>query len=88
MGRSIRLETGRIRRVLVFENKEPQFCHPMNSYGTPTPVIYDGIVFVHFGTHGTAALDAKSGKKIWARRDFKCDHFEVQPLLLLFTVTH
>ncbi len=63
------------RRVLVFENKEPQFCHPMNSYGTPTPVIYGGKVFVHFGTHGTAALDANSGKKIWERRDFKCDHF-------------
>ena len=28
-----------IRKVLVFENKEPQFCHPMNSYATPTPVI-------------------------------------------------
>ena len=28
--------TGRqLKRILVFENKEPQFCHPMNSYGTP-----------------------------------------------------
>ena len=65
----------KLREILVFENKEPQFCHPMNSYGTPTPVIYGGKVFVHFGSHGTAALDAKSGKKIWERRDFKCDHF-------------
>lgn len=64
-----------LKKVLVFENKEPQYCHPMNSYGTPTPVIYDGRVFVHFGTHGTAALDAHSGQVLWERRDFKCDHF-------------
>ena len=64
-----------LRKVLVFENKDPQYCHPMNSYGTPTPVIYDGRVFVHFGTHGTAALDAQSGQVLWERRDFKCDHF-------------
>ena len=64
-----------LRKVLVFGNKEPQYCHPMNSYGTPTPVIYDGRVFVHFGTHGTAALDAQSGQVLWERRDFKCDHF-------------
>ena len=64
-----------LRKVLVFENKEPQYCHPMNSYGTPTPVIYDGRVFVHFGTHGTAAMDAQSGQVLWERRDFKCDHF-------------
>ncbi len=64
-----------LKKILVFENEEPQYCHPMNSYGTPTPVIYDGRVFVHFGTHGTAALDAQSGKVLWKRRDFKCDHF-------------
>jgi outer membrane protein assembly factor BamB len=64
-----------LKKILVFENEEPQYCHPMNSYGTPTPVIYDGRVFVHFGTHGTAALDAQSGQVLWKRRDFKCDHF-------------
>ena len=47
----------------------------MNSYATPTPIIEDGKVFVHFGSHGTAALDAQTGEKIWERRDFKCDHF-------------
>ena len=64
-----------LKKILVFENEEPQYCHPMNSYGTPTPIIYDGRVFVHFGTHGTAALDAQSGQVLWKRRDFKCDHF-------------
>ncbi|MEJ6620603.1 MAG: PQQ-binding-like beta-propeller repeat protein, partial [Opitutae bacterium] len=69
-------KTGKqLQKVLVFENEKPQFCHPMNSYATPTPVIEGGRVFVHFGSHGTAALDADSGKKLWQRRDFKCDHF-------------
>ena len=69
-------KTGKqIKKILVFENKDPQFCHPMNSYATPTPVIDGNMVFVHFGSHGTAALDAKSGIKIWERRDFKCDHY-------------
>lgn len=68
-------ETGKkLHEVLVFENEKPQYCHKMNSYATPTPVIEGGRVFVHFGTHGTAALDAKTGKKLWERRDFKCNH--------------
>ena len=64
-----------LQKILVFENPNPQFCHPMNSYATPTPVIANGTVFLHFGAHGTAALDAKSGEKLWVRRDFKCDHW-------------
>ena len=69
-------QTGKeLKKVLVFENKEPQYCHPMNSYGTPTPLICNGKVFVHFGSHGTAALDVASGQKLWERRDFKCDHY-------------
>ena len=59
-------QTGKeLKKVLVFENKEPQYCHPMNSYGTPTPLICNGKVFVHFGSHGTAALDVASGQKLW-----------------------
>ena len=70
-------KTGKtLHETLVFENEKPQFCHKMNSYATPTPVIEGGRVFVHFGTHGTAALDAKTGKKLWERRDFKCNHFK------------
>ena len=67
--------TGRnLHEVLVFENEKPQYCHKMNSYATPTPVIEGGRVFVHFGTHGTAALDAQTGKKLWERRNIKCNH--------------
>ena len=60
-------------QVLV-ENKDPAFCHPMNSYATPTPVIQEGKVYVHFGTYLTACLDTTTCKEIWSRRDLACDH--------------
>ena len=34
-----------------------------------------GRVYVTFGSPGTAAIDTKTGKVIWERRDFECNHF-------------
>ena len=69
-------ESGKIvHDVVVFKIAEPQFCHPMNSYGTPTPVIEKGRVYVHFGTHGTACLDTATAKTLWTRQDLNCNHF-------------
>jgi outer membrane protein assembly factor BamB len=68
--------TGRIvHDVVVFKIATPQFCHPMNSYGTPTPFIEQGRVYLHFGSHGTACLDTATAKTLWTRQDFACDHF-------------
>ena len=67
--------TGRVvydRRI--FDVEDPQQISLENTYATPTPVIEDGRVFVHFGTYGTACLDTKTGDTIWTRRDLKCDH--------------
>jgi outer membrane protein assembly factor BamB len=64
-----------IHDIKVFAIAEPAFCHPFNSYASPTPVIEAGRVYVHFGTYGTACLDTASGKMIWTRQDFPCDHF-------------
>src|SRR5690606_28885718 len=56
-------ETGKIRYdILVFENEKPAYCHPTNSYASPTPVIEEGRVYVHFGTYGTACIDTSSGE--------------------------
>ena len=63
-----------LKTILVFENSDPKFCYPMNSYATPTPVVEANKVYVHFGVHGTACLDAQSGKTLWERRDLKCNH--------------
>ncbi len=61
--------------VLVFENADPAFCHPTNSYASCTPAIEEGRVYVHFGSYGTACLDTSNGNVLWTRRDFSCDHF-------------
>jgi outer membrane protein assembly factor BamB len=64
-----------VHDVAVFDVEKPAFCHATNSYASPTPVIEEGRVYVHFGTYGTACLDTKTGKTLWERRDLHCDHF-------------
>jgi outer membrane protein assembly factor BamB len=61
-------------RVLL-ENDSPAFCHPMNSYATPTPVVESGRVYVHFGSDLTACLDSESAEVLWKREDLECDHY-------------
>ena len=61
--------------ILVFEIEKPQFCYPLNSYASCSPFIEEGRVYVHFGVHGTACLDTASGKILWTRQDFPCNHF-------------
>jgi outer membrane protein assembly factor BamB len=46
-----------------------------NSYASPSPVIEEGRVYVHFGCYGTACLDTKAGKVVWARNDLACNHW-------------
>jgi outer membrane protein assembly factor BamB len=47
----------------------------MNTYATCSPVAEAGRVYVHYGSLGTAALDAGSGKVLWKRDDLKCRHY-------------
>jgi outer membrane protein assembly factor BamB len=70
------LDTGKVvHNILVFDIPRPQYCIDRNSYASGTPCIEEGRVYVHFGAHGTACLDTKTGKPIWQRQDLKCDHF-------------
>ena len=64
-----------LKDVVVFENEEPQYCHPTNSYASCTPVIEAGRIYVHFGRYGTACLDTATGDKLWERRDIECNHW-------------
>lgn len=69
-------ETGKVvYDIKVFDVEKPEFCHATNSYASCSPVIEQGRVYVHFGSYGTACLDTATGKKLWERRDLKCDHF-------------
>jgi outer membrane protein assembly factor BamB len=59
----------------LFDVATPQYAHPFNSYASPSPVIEPGRVYVTFGAPGTAAIDTKTGKVLWERTDFECNHF-------------
>jgi outer membrane protein assembly factor BamB len=73
---AVDVETGKILHdQKLFDVDKPQFAHPFNSYASPTPVAEPGRVYVTFGSPGTAALDARSGKVLWERRDLECNHF-------------
>jgi outer membrane protein assembly factor BamB len=69
-------DSGKVLHDLkLFHVETPQYAHPFNTYGSPTPVIEPGRVYVTFGSPGTAAIDTKTGKVLWQRRDFECNHF-------------
>lgn len=62
--------------LLLFENTEVQpDYHLTNSYASPTPVIENDRVYVHFGTYGTACIDRTRASVLWQRRDLPCNHF-------------
>lgn len=73
----IDLDSGRVvHDVEVFRPEKPQRIHRNNSYATPSAVVEEGFVYVHYGTHGTACLDTNSGEVVWRRSDLNCDHLQ------------
>lgn len=69
--------TGKVlhnRRLFECANPEP-LGNDVNCYASPSPVIEPGRVYVHFGSYGTACLDAESFKTLWTRPDLPCRHF-------------
>ena len=57
--------TGKIlHNVEVFKVESPGPAHKKNSYASPTPILDKDRVYVHFGSNGTAALNAE-GKVLW-----------------------
>lgn len=70
-------ETGSIRfNEALFHNDNPEpLGNNVNCYASPSPAAADGRIYVHFGSYGTACLDARSGKKIWSREDLLCRHY-------------
>ena len=65
-----------IHDVEVFRVEAPQRINPNNSYATPSAVIEEGRVYVHYGTFGTACIDTTSGDVLWRRSDLNCDHMQ------------
>lgn len=55
-------------QVFLEDGKTAPGIHGKNSHASPTPVVVNDQLFVHFGHMGTACLDL-SGKPVWTNRD-------------------
>ena len=65
-----------LHHKLLFENPEPEpLGNGVNTYASPTSVLEDDALYVHFGTYGTARLDPETLDVAWQRRDINCRHF-------------
>jgi outer membrane protein assembly factor BamB len=52
------------KEVFQQDNEQAPGIHEKNSHASPTPLVHDGKLFVHFGPQGTACLDVE-GKILW-----------------------
>ena len=69
----INLDTGKTiwDKELFRETEETwQRIHKKNSHASPSPISDGKLVYVHFGTHGTACLDL-DGKVVWKNDNIK-----------------
>jgi|GEM_PF-174998 len=73
---AVDLVTGQRRwKQPLFTHEKVDEKHVMNSYASPSPVTDGERVWVHFGSYGTACLDAETGRVLWTRRDLPCNHW-------------
>lgn len=69
------INTGQIlHRIELFPTPSAAPQHDLNSHASPSPVIEQGRVYVHFGTYGTACLDTQTGRVVWMRTDLNLEH--------------
>jgi len=57
------------KEVFAEDGKTAPGIHSKNSHASPTPVVEDGKIYVHFGHMGTACLKTADGSKVWAKQD-------------------
>jgi outer membrane protein assembly factor BamB len=75
-GRSLRVlsvdaASGKLtRNVEIFRSERPPYKHEKNSFASPTPILSDGRVYVHFGAKGTAALNL-DGTVLWRNTEHR-----------------
>ncbi len=62
------------RKLFHCDTPEP-LGNNINCYASPSPVAEPGRVYVHFGSYGTACLDAATGNTLWERTDLPCRHY-------------
>jgi outer membrane protein assembly factor BamB len=58
------------KEVFRQDGRKAPGIHSKNSHASPTPLVYGGRLYVHFGHQGTACLDL-TGKVLWKNNSFK-----------------
>lgn len=58
----------RLRQIELFTVENPPVIHASNSYASPTPVSDGKLLYCHFGSLGTCAVELSSGKVVWHQR--------------------
>lgn len=62
-------ETGAVQTTIPLTTVEnPQTIHAQNSFASPTPVLDGGILFAHFGTFGTFAINTLTNSVVWQKK--------------------
>ena len=56
-----------VHNVEVFRLKSPKQINSKNSFASPTPVLEDDRIYLHFGANGTACI-TQSGEIVWKTR--------------------
>ncbi|MBD3674608.1 MAG: PQQ-like beta-propeller repeat protein [Planctomycetaceae bacterium] len=73
-------QTGKpVHEIPLFTAKQPEAIHSLNTYASPTPCVGAGahgtpVVYCHFGTFGTAAVDVLSGDVLWRNNKVHLEH--------------
>jgi outer membrane protein assembly factor BamB len=62
-----------LHNIEVFEKTDPGLIHKKNSHASPTPIIEQDRVYVHFGAHGTGCVST-DGKVLWKTNELKYEH--------------
>ena len=60
--------------IELFRQSQPDPIHSLNSYASPSPILDGGRLYCHFGTNGTAAVDAATGAILWSHTLQKIKH--------------
>jgi len=68
-------DTGKVLHdIELFRQSQPDPIHSLNSYASPSPILDGGRLYCHFGTNGTACVDAASGEIVWTHTLQKIKH--------------
>lgn len=60
--------------VELLKVKAPQWVHQLNSYASPSPVVYEGRLYASHGSFGTACLDLATQKVVWTNQELQVMH--------------